>query len=168
MESLTPWQAAVIVTAFSLATFANLISILRISSSLRSFLRGYKSSPQQLHHRYKRTFIALAIIQPTATTGTQATFAALSWISGGDWSVYLLASILLSSMVGEVSGADEPNARLTVLSASWEELHGPQETGHSVHSPFSRSWPSVRGWRVTYTAIWQWKPPFLAQRSRKA
>ncbi|KAK3935057.1 hypothetical protein QBC46DRAFT_413384 [Diplogelasinospora grovesii] len=100
MEPLTRWQTTALIAALSLAMVTNLTSFISLYTLRQD--NTLSQTPQTLYRRHRRTFIVLAIILSIVTTGAQGTFAALFFNRGSIWAIYLLSSIIISSMVREV------------------------------------------------------------------
>jgi len=99
MELLTSRQLPALITAAVLAMLANLIGLLSSSLALRSYRESQAAS---LSHHQRRISMILVISQSIIAIAIQGVFGVLFWQGGGAWSLYLLNSIILSSMAREV------------------------------------------------------------------
>ena len=115
MDSLTHLQTATLIVAAALAMLTNFIHFLINAFLIPTYYRRIRearhpsnrdpglSSTKPLCERYRRVFLTMIIVEPIIITATQATFCALSWNRGRDWPLYLTSSIIISSMIREVS-----------------------------------------------------------------
>ena len=112
MDSFTHLETAALIVAAVLAMLTNLVRLLRTVLSIHTYYlkaqhtsnrRVGSSFTEPMLYQYRRTYLILMIVEPIIITATQATFFALSWNKGDDWTLYLTSSIIISSMVVEVS-----------------------------------------------------------------
>jgi hypothetical protein len=100
MIRLNPWKSALVITIFAVAMVTNVVSFVRSYRFIRT--RRPSETPLQLRYWHRRWFISFAILYPVATTGTQITFAVLSWSQGGARPAQLMIAVLISSIFREV------------------------------------------------------------------
>ncbi|KAH7111379.1 hypothetical protein EDB81DRAFT_362900 [Dactylonectria macrodidyma] len=102
---MTRSQFAATITAFAFSTMSNFFVIMTIYALyvlLPHELPGSSFlSTQSLRLRFRGSFLTVAIVQLLVAIGAETAFAVLSFVDQRDWAIYLLCSIVLSSMLRE-------------------------------------------------------------------
>ena len=101
MEPVIERHFPVLAIAISLAMFSNVVNLPRDTLSI--FRPGQSSTPQQLRFYFPRTFIFVTVTKSLVFVGAHITFTVLSITMRGQWSEYLLSSIVLSCIIDDVS-----------------------------------------------------------------
>lgn len=107
--SLTHFTSTALITAFVLGAVANLSTSVQAILQYRHTQRNQRKTgfvsvtPLSLSARHSRTFTAVMITHYVIATGSALTFAVLMQERGDPWSMYLSSSVIISSMIRDVS-----------------------------------------------------------------
>ncbi|KAH6988818.1 hypothetical protein BKA56DRAFT_611107 [Ilyonectria sp. MPI-CAGE-AT-0026] len=139
--SLTHFVSTALTTAFVLSTAANLSTSVKVILRYRNIQRNRRETgsvsvvPPSLSTRYPRTFTAVVITHCVIATGSAFAFAVLMQERGDPWSTYLSSSIIVSSMIREVSAYPGSGSILTIESACVSAALGAQDSVHLLRGP---------------------------------
>ena len=98
----SPPQRYMTFIALAISMFASILRIFRVYRQHSNSVQPLEAR-QPLSVKFRLGFLALAISQITISLGAGIGFVILTCLKSGVWAVYLLSSIVLSSMVAQVS-----------------------------------------------------------------